>query len=66
MDLLDKSDDEIIKIASPIWENLIRSSNNIYNQSLVSHLIEINGYEITKQWAKKLVSNCLITVEANI
>ena len=36
---------------------LIRSSNNIYNQSLVAHLIEINGYEITKQWAKKLVLN---------
>ena len=28
MNLLDKSDDEIIKIANPIWENLVRSSNN--------------------------------------
>ena len=48
-----------INLADPEWEKkvLIRSSNNIYNQSLVSHLIEINGYEITKQWAKKLVSN---------
>ena len=27
MNLLDKTDDEIIKIASPIWSNLIKSSN---------------------------------------
>ena len=28
MNLLDKSDEEIIKIANPMWENLVRSSNN--------------------------------------
>ena len=27
MNLLDKSDDEIIEIASPIWANLVKSSN---------------------------------------
>ena len=27
MNLLDKTDDEIIKIANPIWDNLIKSSN---------------------------------------
>ena len=27
MSLLDKSDEEIIKIAKPIWDNLIKSSN---------------------------------------
>ena len=27
MNLLEKSDDEIIKIASPIWSNLVKSSN---------------------------------------
>ena len=27
MNLLEKSDDEIIKIASPIWFNLVKSSN---------------------------------------
>ena len=27
MSLLDKSDEEIIKIAEPIWDNLIKSSN---------------------------------------
>ena len=28
MNLLKKTDDEIVKIANPIWENLIKSSNN--------------------------------------
>ena len=27
MDLLKKSDEEIIEIANPIWDNLVRSSN---------------------------------------
>ena len=27
MDLMEKSDEEIIKIASPIWSNLVKSSN---------------------------------------
>ena len=27
MDLLKKTDDEIVKIANPIWENLIKTSN---------------------------------------
>ena len=27
MDLMEKSDDEVIKIASPIWSNLVKSSN---------------------------------------
>ena len=27
MNLLEKSDDEIIAIANPIWENLVKSSN---------------------------------------
>ena len=27
MNLLEKSDDEIIKIANPIWLNLVKSSN---------------------------------------
>ena len=27
MSLLDKSDEEIIKIADPIWNNLVKSSN---------------------------------------
>ena len=27
MDLLKKTDEEIIKIANPIWDNLVRASN---------------------------------------
>ena len=27
MSIIDKSDEELIKIAEPIWDNLIKSSN---------------------------------------
>ena len=36
---------------------LIRSSSNIYNQSLVASLISNHGIEATEEWAKGLVSN---------
>ena len=35
----------------------IRSSSNIYNQSLVSSLIATNGVEATETWAEGLVKN---------
>ena len=35
----------------------IRSSGNIYNQSLVASMIEARGVEETEAWAKSLVSN---------
>lgn len=35
----------------------IRSSNNIYNQSLVASMIAANGVEETEAWARKLVAN---------
>ena len=35
----------------------IRSSSNIYNQSLVSSLVATNGVEATEAWAKGLVKN---------
>lgn len=35
----------------------IRSSNNIYNQSLVASLIEAEGVEATEQWAEGVVAN---------
>lgn len=35
----------------------IRSSNNIYNQSLVASMIAANGIEATEQWARGLVEN---------
>lgn len=46
-------------LADPRWENqiCIRSSSNIYNQSLVASLIAANGEEATESWAKGLVSN---------
>ncbi|MCY6369312.1 Fe(3+) ABC transporter substrate-binding protein [Clostridium ganghwense] len=36
---------------------LVRSSTNIYNQSLLASFIEINGEEKAKEWAKGLVEN---------
>ncbi|MFD1032558.1 Fe(3+) ABC transporter substrate-binding protein [Metaplanococcus flavidus] len=36
---------------------LIRSSENVYNQSLLASFIEINGEEATKEWAAGLVAN---------
>jgi iron(III) transport system substrate-binding protein len=35
----------------------IRSSSNIYNQSLIASMIVANGSEKTETWAKKLVAN---------
>ena len=48
MDLLDKSDDEIIKIANPIWENLVRSSNN---KDYGSFTKDFSSQMLGKQWA---------------
>jgi len=36
---------------------LTRSSTNIYSQSLLASMIEINGKENAKEWAKALVKN---------
>ena len=46
-------------LADQKWNKriVIRSSNNMYNQSLVASLIENIGEEATEIWAKKLVSN---------
>ncbi len=46
-------------LADPRWDNqiCIRSSGNIYNQSLVASMIAANGLEATEEWAKGLVSN---------
>lgn len=56
MNLLNKSDDEIIKIANPIWENLIRSSNNkdygSFTKDFSSQMLYgANEVELGKQWA---------------
>lgn len=46
-------------LADPKWKQriCIRSSDNVYNQSLVASLIAANGPEETESWAKGLVTN---------
>ncbi|HKL16410.1 MAG TPA: Fe(3+) ABC transporter substrate-binding protein [Balneolaceae bacterium] len=46
-------------LADDKWEGrvCIRSSNNIYNQSMVASLIETHGVEDTEEWASGLVEN---------
>ena len=56
MNLLEKTDDEIIKIANPIWKNLVRSSNNkdygSFTKDFSSQMLYgANEVELGKQWA---------------
>ena len=56
MDLLEKSDDEIIKLASPIWSNLVKSSNiqdyGGFTKDFSSQMLYgANEVELGKQWA---------------
>ena len=46
-------------LAREEWKNriVIRSSSNMYNQSLVASLIANHGIKQTESWAKKLVNN---------
>lgn len=46
-------------LASDRWRKriCIRSSGNIYNQSLVASMIESDGEEATEKWARGLVAN---------
>jgi iron(III) transport system substrate-binding protein len=46
-------------LAKPRWKNrvVVRSSSNMYNQSLVASLISNLGTENTETWAKGLVDN---------
>ena len=46
-------------LADPEWEGrvLVRSSNNIYNLSLVGSIIEAVGPETTEEWAEGMVNN---------
>ena len=46
-------------LSNDIWKGkiVIRSSSNMYNQSLVSSLISNLGIEKTEEWAKGLVAN---------
>lgn len=46
-------------LADPKWKGriLIRSSGNIYNQSLVASMIHTNGAEAAEAWCKGIVAN---------
>ncbi|HEY9888641.1 MAG TPA: Fe(3+) ABC transporter substrate-binding protein [Candidatus Obscuribacterales bacterium] len=54
-------------LAAPRWNGriLIRSSSNIYNQSLVGGMIETNGMAATEEWARGLVANFARPPEGN-
>ena len=62
MDLLKKTDEEIIKIANPIWDNLVKASNQKdyggFTKDFSSQMLfGANEVELGKQWA----SNKLLT-----
>ena len=74
MNLLEKSDQELIDIASPIWDNLVKSSNikdyGGFTKDFSSQMLfGANEVELGKQWAnnkllidlsdKKEVFGCL-------
>ena len=74
MKLLDKSDKEILEIAQPIWDNLVKSSNikdyGTFTKDFSSQMLfGANEVELGKQWAnnklltslskKKEVFGCL-------
>mgnify|MGYP001164189224 FL=1 len=66
MSILEKSDEEIFKIADPIWANLIKSSNikdyGGFTRDFSSQMLYgANEVELGKQWA----SNELITSLSN-
>lgn len=54
-------------LTEPEWEGkvVIRSSSNIYNQSLLASFIALNGEEAAKEWAAGLVANMARTPEGN-
>ena len=56
MKLLEKTDDEILEIANPIWDNLVKSSNvkdysGFTKDFSAQMLYGANEVEIGKQWA---------------
>ena len=63
MNILDKKDEEIFKIAEPIWDNLVKSSNikdyGGFTRDFSSQMLYgANEVELGKQWASnKLLTN---------
>ena len=68
MNLQDKTDEEIIKIADPLWDNLIKTSNikdyGGFTKDFSSQMLYgANEVELGKQWASNelissLAENC--------
>ena len=55
MNLLEKTDEEILKIADPLWDDLVKYSNNKDYGGFTKHfsaqmLFGANEVEIGKQW----------------
>ena len=55
MKILEKTDEEILEIASPIWDDLVKYSNNKDYSAFTKHfsaqmLYGANEVEIGKQW----------------
>ena len=66
MNLLEKTDEEILEIANPIWNDLVKYSNNRDYSGFTKHfsaqmLYGANEVEIGKQWA----NNKLLTSLSN-
>ena len=63
MNLLEKTDKEILEIANPLWDDLVKCSNNKNYGGFTKHfsaqmLFSANEVEIGKQWANnKLLTN---------
>ena len=60
MDLLNKTDEEIIQIANPIWDNLIKTSNQKdyggFTRDFSSQMLfGANEVELGKQWANNKI-----------
>ena len=69
MSFTSKTDDEIIKLANPIWSNLIKSSNmkdygSFTRDFSTQMLFGANEVELGKQWANNdLITNLNETYE---
>ena len=64
MNLLDKTDEEILEIANPMWDDLVESSNKRDYLGFIKHfskemLMGANEIEIGKQWTKNKVLSSL-------
>ncbi|WP_410514253.1 Fe(3+) ABC transporter substrate-binding protein [Paenibacillus sp. BR2-3] len=54
-------------LTSAAWKGkvLVRPSSSLYNQSLLSSFIELNGQQKAEEWSKGLVANLARTPEGN-